>query len=547
MVEEAMDPPAALTLDTLQTFITEELRSISRLPPHEARSLLNLRFYAIGRAHNTLAPLNRLPDELLLRIFGHVASSEWGRHMCQPTVNLMKVCHQWWRICVGASSLWTTIYIDRPLSNAPMLLLSGNNEFALKNADMVPARLHDRQLETIAEHICRLVHVDVYLEDYSDVRSLAAVMRQADLLRLKSISVTCDRYPARDDSPHLEIEVDAPQLTLIVLDMVLGSFSKAIYERLQYLIMRGVFLNPLKMLPHCCNLRVLEIHCHMTFGDDSLLPYVKLPILESLNLRSWPEASMDVCTLLRALVVPMTCHLLLMNDPKLGHIQLRPQEVIPAGSSVRQILGNLRDFIVSYDGSMRICIEGWQEFEAGYTARQNLPEANVFIRQSFDPSDTAASEHFVQDVEGYLPLATVRRLTLIGWLGFGFMSASRWIQVFTRLTTLTILEVGDSYFKDKDAYEVPTETLADYGELLEALSTAQDPPNMTLCPQLKTLRIGIMGTSQRSAELLVTICAHCQSLGRPLINLSVTQRGGEKSRTLEAASALVSNFVYEIC
>jgi hypothetical protein len=69
---------------------------------------------------------------------------------------------------------------------------------------------------------------------------------------------------------------------------------------------------------------------------------------------------------------------------------------------------------------------------------------------------------------------------------------------------------------------------------------------MNLCPQLETFRIGIMDMSERSAELLVAMCTHRQSLGVPLINLSVTQRGGGKNGTLESASALVSNFVYDI-
>lgn len=63
----------AFNEDRFSSVFSAERDGIQHLPLVEARIQLTVRMHALARLHNTLAPINTLPQELLLVIFNYVA------------------------------------------------------------------------------------------------------------------------------------------------------------------------------------------------------------------------------------------------------------------------------------------------------------------------------------------------------------------------------------------------------------------------------------------------------------------------------------------
>ncbi|KAH8824817.1 hypothetical protein DL96DRAFT_1557593 [Flagelloscypha sp. PMI_526] len=62
---------------------------------------------------SVLAPVRKLPMELLADVFRLLAISEYGQGALQA-LSLSQVCHRWQTICVTEPNLWTNIHVDLP-------------------------------------------------------------------------------------------------------------------------------------------------------------------------------------------------------------------------------------------------------------------------------------------------------------------------------------------------------------------------------------------------------------------------------------------------
>ncbi|KAH9935076.1 hypothetical protein B0H21DRAFT_759408 [Amylocystis lapponica] len=77
--------------------------------------LLNLK-----SCHNSFAPINRLPNELLVDIFSH--DRDRGKVPSMAWVRLTHVCRYWRGIVLATPTLWSKIYIDASSKEGPTLL-----------------------------------------------------------------------------------------------------------------------------------------------------------------------------------------------------------------------------------------------------------------------------------------------------------------------------------------------------------------------------------------------------------------------------------------
>ncbi|KAJ7687693.1 hypothetical protein B0H17DRAFT_1332327 [Mycena rosella] len=160
-----------------------------------------------------LAPIRRLPSELLVKIFGLLSTEENESRTAFPTSSsaaifrlsqahllvLSRVCSRFHTLVINTSTLWNTIWLDsimwhKPRDRNRMLFLLGRmierggncllNVF-IQNTSGAP---YDAALKLLAEHSERWRTANI-LCPYDDMRYLS--LAKGNLAHLKTLSLSC--------------------------------------------------------------------------------------------------------------------------------------------------------------------------------------------------------------------------------------------------------------------------------------------------------------------------------------------------------------------
>ncbi|KAJ7641038.1 hypothetical protein FB45DRAFT_1053662 [Roridomyces roridus] len=172
----------------------------------------------LGQCRGLLAPIRRMPPEVLARIFTRSEAVLPIRRSNLPIVSLFalsQVCSQWHTIVMGTPSLWDTIVVmsddmewskDSKLMDRNLRLLS----FALDRGAKCPLHLdlstaHPQVLSLLADHSDRWNTAELCLSDSADLLHLSAA--RGNLPSLETLNV----FTAGGDAP-VDIFNVAPKL-----------------------------------------------------------------------------------------------------------------------------------------------------------------------------------------------------------------------------------------------------------------------------------------------------------------------------------------------
>ncbi|KAF5324925.1 hypothetical protein D9611_004114 [Ephemerocybe angulata] len=107
-------------LDKDGKILADEHRELIRKRVNELKNEI----CALHRLHNTLAPINRLPPEILSRIF--VQSSAERRQDSLSWIQVTHTCHHWREVALDCAALWSDISFVNPAFTKVMLARSKN-------------------------------------------------------------------------------------------------------------------------------------------------------------------------------------------------------------------------------------------------------------------------------------------------------------------------------------------------------------------------------------------------------------------------------------
>lgn len=212
-------------LSKTQLHSTSSLATLDTLDAEYHRLLHAL--HNVGFRRNSLVPVNRLPPEMLQRIFLFVATPSplTSRTVDHNYISFAEVCQYWRSVALRSAALSTCPQFSRPLLAARMLERS--RPMLLDVRARFPPKPHDKPLHAaldVERH--RIQSLRFSLDDEKNLEKVTVAM-QVPLPALRDFGL--DLIRDEDDSDDDEAEL--PMGTL----MGLGA-------QLQQLVVRGVYL-----------------------------------------------------------------------------------------------------------------------------------------------------------------------------------------------------------------------------------------------------------------------------------------------------------------
>ena len=281
-----MDMISAQSCDHLRQTITDEMKSSEEF---------TRAFAALKSRFNTLAPISRLPPEILATIFVFLSTSAWNkRDIHLEWIRVAHVCRRWREVALDHPRFWSHINFTG--------LTSGGMAEILARAKMAPLHLKadviwgatqvevfERQLEV---HISHTRHLS--LSGYFET-TLSRLSSSAPTLESLSLSHKSPRFRLRPATiPDNFLNCAAPNLTSLKLENCDISWNSPLLK----------------------GLRNLQIHDISTKARPELKDWLdalnEMPKLKTLSLQSTtphaPLASPLISEPSRTITLPFLTH-----------------------------------------------------------------------------------------------------------------------------------------------------------------------------------------------------------------------------------------------
>ncbi|KAH9942010.1 hypothetical protein B0H21DRAFT_539878 [Amylocystis lapponica] len=150
------------------TLSSDDIAYLTTLSPRNAQEWARAKMDQVQKyllnlksCHNSFAPINRLPNELLVDIFSH--DRDRGKVPSMAWVRLTHVCRYWRGIALATPTLWSKVYIDAFSKRGPTLLhnhllrsVPSKVDIVLLKAAKGNASAILKDLGKHADRICRL-------------------------------------------------------------------------------------------------------------------------------------------------------------------------------------------------------------------------------------------------------------------------------------------------------------------------------------------------------------------------------------------------------
>lgn len=185
---------------------------------------LSQALHKLSACRNSLLPVNRLPPEMLQRIFAFVVApgSLIDRAASHLATSFAEVCHYWRGVALASADLWTCPPFSRPhLASAA---LERSKIMPLDVRARFPMKKPDHALNGVLEiHCTRIQSLRMYISDSSYIDGRLKSLLQGPLLALRNLGLELARTEQESDG-----EVELPEDALLSLA-----------PRLQKLMLRG--------------------------------------------------------------------------------------------------------------------------------------------------------------------------------------------------------------------------------------------------------------------------------------------------------------------
>ncbi|KAL0953739.1 hypothetical protein HGRIS_004928 [Hohenbuehelia grisea] len=413
--------------------------------PKETHDALRQIDEELGRIHesarqlksrrNALAPVSRLPPELLARIFLFCATpptqDDFGGH---SSLSWMKevshICQHWREVALGCPRLWSNISFSRPHWVEEMLKRSKMAPLSVK-ADMT--YITPRQLEALKsslEHVGRTTELHMLAYKTTFNKYLTVLDKPAPML--ESLFLRGPRYNrfATSDSfalPDSFLNAHAPNLRRLELDQCSISWSSPLLHNLRDLrlhdSLRPSMSDLLPALEAMKNLTSIDLKNCLPSGINDHDLWADLPGLKHITLEDNAE---ECVTLLSRLQYPTdTLVKLRCHSPEDDFSTLFDHL-----SATREALPTIRSLTIDQPIELRIIqVQAWSSIVlVDDLADQDPAPPQLDIKLQF--SNFRLPPPVIEETLCAMTAAlNLSRLRMLGLNGGGFTAAS-WLQCF---------------------------------------------------------------------------------------------------------------------
>lgn len=501
------------------------------------------RMRALSHLQNRVAPINRLPEELLVSIFKEV--TRCTSSLKHPMAPLIFVCKYWHRLCLSAPCLWTTINLARPKGMITTLDLSGRCPIALHLRFGFRRRhsLRESHLAAIKENIQRTFEISTCMQATYLKEFVAAIWREpAPLLtRLHLEADICVDGVCDIIDLGSAFAGQAPNLRSIYLQDVMIRPSTAFFTGLHSLHLRYEWRNDAPslrdfhtILPSNPDLQTLTLDISLNNIDIdeegahsmSVLPLDKL---ESLNLYLNPSS---IKWFLSHLKISSKCHIMLnAYDPDDDLTTL--EDIIPVDCPAVQGLDVFRH--------LRIQERAFSFIITSSSSPTLYGQYDFFISFNVHPS---SCDVILRQLEALLPIKSVVSLTFEGFERY--ISVEAWKSFLNNLPQLA--EIKLIGLKPSRYARKPRRPPPDQINALKAIGNPDGPNEgdaALWCPNLRSLTLDHFIATEMNVLLITVLCVKYKLAGKVLHELSLLDCPPGFHLEIQTLGQYVARFDYQ--
>ncbi|EGN96756.1 hypothetical protein SERLA73DRAFT_161770 [Serpula lacrymans var. lacrymans S7.3] len=486
--------PLANPIGSAQSFSFGYITSLSSPSViSQARSQIDKELIALDESmrvlrtrRNSLAPISRLPPELLSTIFTHCAHSPHLHEHATFSIRFIKVghvCRHWRAVALGCPSLWSNLVFSYPRWTDEMLIRSKMAPLVVKVdlTYMTPKVVE--ALQQALKHSIRVKDFKLIASKEMMEKLLNQVSGPAPLL--ESLSLSNSRYSHYTTEsgyplPEVMFEGQTPRLRRLELFKCDISWNSALLSGLTHLDIRNTaasarptmsqVLSALERMP---SLQVLTLEESLPTLPESVhkLPtigcVVPLQALRSIRLSG---RVIDCAHVLAHMSYPSTATLKLACKAgpaaSFDFSSIFPAVVANCGGSGTSGEKPLRHLQVHNLAPNSVRFQGWHSPEPPLHVFSNIRTAAMFsqdeptspqieIDMSWSSFGSDKPMGVVQSMCNVLPLAYVRTLHVHN---FSYVPKSFWLDAFgglTRLRTIRSSNIPIEGLIDALVTEVP--------------------------------------------------------------------------------------------
>ncbi|KAI0685660.1 hypothetical protein C8T65DRAFT_165065 [Cerioporus squamosus] len=351
-----LQPLDITTADTSPQFLIR----LNDLPRH---------FAGISALLNSRAPVNQLPNEILLAIFTFLQATV-QEDAAPDWLAVLLVCRRWFVVAATAPQLWRELVVGKSLKLLRTgLVRSKGLTFGVSviKRDAVPATAR-----TLLPHVHRL-HRLLVSSIHQRHKAYFVALMQRSMAALKSLTAIVEEpvsWSVNAENPSLTItwmplSVDKfPKLRSLAVEKIfIPPSPDAVYQRLTVLRLLKPGIRDHRefeqILRSCHNVEELDLDLDGTAGHaDPNLEKIRLPKLRAIRLAGWRWALNDV---FKTIAIPPTAsldiHLSGPDDDVLREESISailPEDYptsLPIFSSVTEVHAQARqseDIVVAY-------------------------------------------------------------------------------------------------------------------------------------------------------------------------------------------------------
>ncbi|KZT09457.1 uncharacterized protein LAESUDRAFT_748109 [Laetiporus sulphureus 93-53] len=460
--------------------------------------------YRLKELRNALAPINSLPEEVLIEIFYIVAKTSIA-----DIVRISRVCRHWRAIALASPKLWTNITLTK-LPRAATFLRRSKNVALTYHIERIERtnshRIDERQLRR-AVAPARMRCLKASLFDAGDMDQLISTLDSpAPYLQELSLRLLkADNYTIELGLETIQTLFgdSTPSLRSLTLKQISISWTSGLYSNLAHLSVTDLSQEWLpsvdrflEVLVQCPSLQTLDIQC---LRDELPIIYegqpasraqrVQLPLLENLTFsyvpKGWLASVLDGVSLTSRTVMK----LLALHDTE---DRMRPYTMLPENRSHLPLFSNTRRFEI-FSSEERLVIQLHQDASTPFIEPSCTIELHDIIPEVAFAN--AFSCFSLNDVEA-LVLCEPSPSSAIA-------TKQQWTSMLREIPNLSSIRIIDF---DSNVLSA----------LLKALRMPGEG-GLRICPQLKHL--DIVGVSETTDELkneLVECVRFLSSAGCPL-------------------------------